>query len=136
LHSSKINRDTCRQIIKAKVSLPIKLEEHEDIEPETNNLLNLLQHAAKEAPQINLQRATNNIHLEIKKLVAERKEPGQSSKELTHQTAEGNVTEKATNLNQIFKKCGIKLLKNTSVIQKAKSLNIFTSPFRSFLSTK
>jgi hypothetical protein len=48
----------------------------------------------KSSPKSNLQRTTNNIHLEIKKLVAEREEPGQSDKELTHQTAEENVTEK------------------------------------------
>jgi len=32
-----------------KVNLSVKLKEHEDIELETNNLLSLLQHAAKEA---------------------------------------------------------------------------------------
>jgi hypothetical protein len=104
--------------MQAKVSLSIKLEEHEDKEPEINNLLKLLQQAAKEAPQINLQRTINNIHLEIKILVAEREVPDQSDKEPTHQTAEENVTEKATNFNQIFKKCGMNLLKNTSLIQK------------------
>jgi hypothetical protein len=69
-------------------------------------------------PKSNPQRTTNNIHLEIKKLVTEREEPGHSGKELTHQTAEKNVTEKATNLNQIFKKCGMNHLKNTSLVQK------------------
>jgi hypothetical protein len=66
---------------KATVNLSIKLKEYEDIELETNNLFNLLQHAAKEAnPHSNPQRTTNNIPFEIKK--------GQSGTELTHQTAE------------------------------------------------
>ena len=44
---------------------------HKDIELENNNILNLLQHAAKEAtPNSNHQRTTNNIPYEIKKLVA------------------------------------------------------------------
>ena len=72
LHNSKTNWDTYRQIIQDKVNLPIKLKEHEDIELETNNLLNLLQHAAKETtPNNDPQRTTNNIPYEIKKLVAE-----------------------------------------------------------------
>ena len=45
---------------------------HKDIELENNNILNLLQHAAKEAtPNSKPQRTTNNIPYEIKKLVAE-----------------------------------------------------------------
>jgi len=72
LHNSKTNWDTYRQIIQDKVNLPIKLKEHEDIELETNKLLNLLQHAAKETtPNNDPQRTTNNIPYEIKKLVAE-----------------------------------------------------------------
>jgi hypothetical protein len=51
LHNSKTNLGTFRQIIQDKVNIPIKLKEHEDIELETNNLLSLLQHAAKEATQ-------------------------------------------------------------------------------------
>jgi len=74
LHNSKTNWDTYRQIIQDKVNLPIKLKEHEDVELETNNLLNLLQHAAKEAiPKSDPQRTTNNIPYEIKKLVAEKR---------------------------------------------------------------
>jgi len=36
-----------------------------------------------------------------------REETGQSGKELTHQTAEENITEKATNLHPNFKKSGM-----------------------------
>jgi hypothetical protein len=72
LHNSKTNWDTYRQIIQDKVNLSIKLKEHEDVELETNNLLTLLQHAAKEAtPNSDPQRTTNNIPYEIKRLVAE-----------------------------------------------------------------
>jgi hypothetical protein len=61
-------------MIQGKVNLPIKLNEHEDIELETNNLLNLLQHSAKEATQnSNPQRTTNNISYEIKRLVTEKR---------------------------------------------------------------
>jgi hypothetical protein len=56
------------------VNLSIKLKEHEDIELETNNLLSLLRHAAKEVtPNSVPQRTTNNIPYEIKKLVAEKR---------------------------------------------------------------
>jgi hypothetical protein len=75
LHNSKTNWDTYRQIIEDKLNLSIKLKEHEDMELETNNLLSLLQHAAKEAtPNSDPQRTTNNIPTnnipyEIKRLV-------------------------------------------------------------------
>jgi len=73
LHDSKTNRDTYRQIIQNKANLSIKLKEHEDIQLETNNVHNLLQHAAKEAtPNSDPQRTTNNVLYEIKKLVAEK----------------------------------------------------------------
>ena len=74
MHNSKTNWDTYRQIIQDKVNLSIKIKEREDIEIETNNLLNLIQHAAKEAtPNSDTQRPTNNITYEIKKLVAEKR---------------------------------------------------------------
>jgi hypothetical protein len=74
LHNSKTNWDTYRQIIQDKVNLSIKLKEHEDIELETNNLLSLLQHAAKGAtPNSDPQRTTNSIPYEIKRLVAEKR---------------------------------------------------------------
>ena len=49
LHNSQTKWDTYRQILQVKVNLSMKLKEYEDIEVESNNLLNLLQHAAKEA---------------------------------------------------------------------------------------
>jgi hypothetical protein len=74
LHNSKTNWDTYRQIIQDKVNLSIKFKEHEYIEIETNNLPNLIQHAAKEATaNSDLQRTTNNIPYKIKRLVAEKK---------------------------------------------------------------
>jgi len=74
LHNSKTKWATYRQIIQDKVNLSIKLKEHEDIEIETNNLPNSLQHAAKEAtPNSDPQRTTNNIPYEIKRLVAEKR---------------------------------------------------------------
>jgi len=74
LHNSKTNWDAYRQIIQDKVNLSIKLKEHEDIELETNNLLSLLQHAAKEAtPNNDSQRTTNNIPYEFKRLVPEKR---------------------------------------------------------------
>jgi hypothetical protein len=74
LHNSQTNWDTYRQIIQDKVNLSIKFKEHKDIELETNNLLSLLQHAAKEAtPNNDPQRTTNNIPYEIKRLVAEKR---------------------------------------------------------------
>jgi hypothetical protein len=74
LYNSKTNWNAYRQIIQGKVHLSIELKEHEDIEPETNNLLNLLQHAAKEStPNSDHQRTTNNISYEIKRLVVEKR---------------------------------------------------------------
>jgi len=43
--------ETYRKIIQDKVNISTKLKEHEDIKLETNNLLSLLQLAAKEATQ-------------------------------------------------------------------------------------
>jgi hypothetical protein len=51
LHSSKINWNTYRQIIRDKVNLSMKLKEHKDIELETNSLLNLSSMLPKELPQ-------------------------------------------------------------------------------------
>jgi hypothetical protein len=76
LHNSKTNWDTYRQIIQDKINLSTKLKEHEDTELETNNILDLHQHAAEEAtPNSDPQRTTNNIPYEIKKLrvVAEKR---------------------------------------------------------------
>jgi hypothetical protein len=71
LHNSTISWDTYRQIIYDKVNLLIKIKKHEGIE--TNNLLSLIQHAAKEAaPNSDPQRTTNNIPYEIKGLVSEK----------------------------------------------------------------
>jgi hypothetical protein len=36
-----------RKIMQDKANLSINFKEHEDIEPETNNILDLLQHGAK-----------------------------------------------------------------------------------------
>jgi len=79
LHNTKTkNCVNYRQITQAKVNPSIKLEGHEDIpvELETNHILNLLQHAAKEAtPSSDPRRTTNNIPYEIKELsvVAEKR---------------------------------------------------------------
>jgi hypothetical protein len=74
LHNSKTNWDTYRQITQDKVNLSIKLKEHQDTELETNNILSLFQHAAKEdTPNSDPQRTTNNIPYEIKRLVAEKR---------------------------------------------------------------
>jgi len=74
LHNSKTKWNTYRQIIQDKVNLPIKLKGHEDTELETNNLLNLLQRAAKKAtPNSDPQRTANNIPYEIKRLAAEKR---------------------------------------------------------------
>ena len=101
LHNSKTKWDTSRQIIQDKVNLSIKFKEHEDIELETNNLLNLLRLAAKEAtPKSDPQRKTNNIPYEVKKLVPEKRRARSICKEPTHLTAEEYITEQATNLIQ------------------------------------
>lgn len=74
MHTSTANWDTYRQIIQDKVNLPIKLKEHDDIELETNNLISLLQHAAKEAtPNSDPQRTINNTPYKIKKIVAKKR---------------------------------------------------------------
>ena len=49
LHNSKTNWETYRQIIQEKAKLSIKLKDHEHVELETNNLINVLQNAAKKA---------------------------------------------------------------------------------------
>jgi hypothetical protein len=83
LYNSKTNWDKYRQIIQDKVNLSIKLKEHEDIELETNNLLNLLQHAAKEAtPNSDPQKTANNITYEINPV--SKKRPARSIWQRTH----------------------------------------------------
>jgi hypothetical protein len=94
----------------------MKLKEQEDVELETNRLLSILQHAAKEAtPNSNAQRTTN-IPYEIKRL--RREKLGLPGKELTLRTAEEYLTYTAINLNQNSKKCGINPLNNTFLIKK------------------
>jgi nitrate/nitrite-specific signal transduction histidine kinase len=105
LHNSKTNWDTYRKIIQDTIKLSIKPKEHEDIELENNNLLNLLQHAAKEAtPSSDPQRKTNNIPYEIKILVAE-KTRARSIWQRTHTPDNRRKYNRtATNLNQTPKK--------------------------------
>jgi hypothetical protein len=49
LHNSQTNWDTYRRIIQENVNLSMKLKEQEDVEPETNSPLRILQRAAKKA---------------------------------------------------------------------------------------
>jgi hypothetical protein len=84
---------------------------------ETNNLLSLLQYAAKEAtPSSDPQRTTNNIPYEIKKLVAE-KGRAKSICQRTHTSDNRRKYNRTSDkLNQNSKKCGMNSLKNTSLI--------------------
>ena len=121
LHNSKTNWDTHRQITENRVNLSIKLKEHEGIKLETDNLLNLLRHAAKGATsKSDPQRTTNNTPYEIKRLVVEKRRARSFFKELTYQTSEEYITEQATNLNPNSKKCGMNSLKNTFLPFKRK----------------
>jgi hypothetical protein len=71
LQNLQTNWDTYRRTIKDKVNPSMKLKEQENLELQTNSVLSILQHAAKEAtPNSNLQRTTTNIPYEIKKLIA------------------------------------------------------------------
>jgi ABC-type antimicrobial peptide transport system ATPase subunit len=72
LQNSK-NCGRSSQIIQDKVNLTINFKVHEDTEPETNNILNLLHHAAKgTTPYSKPQKTTNNITYEINELVTEK----------------------------------------------------------------
>ena len=74
LHNSKTNCETYRQTIQEDVKLSIKLKDHEHIEMETNNLINMLQNAAKKAtPSTEPRTATNNVPCEIKRIIAEKR---------------------------------------------------------------
>jgi len=74
LYNSKTTWGTYRQKIHDKVNLAIKLKVYEYIEQESNSLLSLLHHAAKEAtPNTDPQRMTKNITYEIKKVVAKQR---------------------------------------------------------------
>jgi hypothetical protein len=62
----------------------MKFKEQEDVELQTNSLLSILQHAAKEATQnSNPQRTTTNIPYEIKSLIAGKRN-GRSTWQRTH----------------------------------------------------
>lgn len=74
LHNFKTNWDTYRLIIEQEVNLLVRLQTPEQIETETNNLINLLQNAAKQStPQPGQKKFSTNIPLEIKRLVAEKR---------------------------------------------------------------
>jgi len=84
LHNAKTNWETYRQIIREKAKLSIKLKDYKHIELETNNLIKVLQNAAKEAtPNNDPQNTTNNIPYEIKKLIAEKRK-ARSTWQRTH----------------------------------------------------
>jgi hypothetical protein len=90
LHNSK-NCDTNRQIIQDKVNLTINFKVPEDIEPETNNILNLLQFAAKGTTRNSKpQRTTNDMPYEIKELAVEKRR-ARSIRQRTH-TPDGRRT--------------------------------------------
>ncbi len=62
----------------------IKLKDHEHVELETNNLINVLQNAAKKAnPNSEPQSTTNNTPYEIKRLIAEKRK-ARSTWQRTH----------------------------------------------------
>ena len=88
LHNSKTNWEIYRQTIQEKAKLSIKLKDHEHVEQETNNLINMLQNAAKKATlSSEPQRATNNVPYEIKRPMEKREKPGLLGKEPTPLTA-------------------------------------------------
>ena len=80
----KTNWETYHQIIQEKAKLSIKLKDHEHVELETNNLINVLQNAAKKAnPNSEPQSTTNNTPYEIKRLIAEKRK-ARSTWQRTH----------------------------------------------------
>jgi tRNA U34 5-carboxymethylaminomethyl modifying enzyme MnmG/GidA len=84
LHNAKTNWETYRQIIQEKAKLSIKIKYYKHIELETNNVIKVLQNAAKEAtPNSDFQNTINNIPYEVKKLIAEKRK-ARSTWQRTH----------------------------------------------------
>jgi hypothetical protein len=117
LHNSQTNWDTYRPIKQDKVNLLVKLKEQEDVELETNRLLSILQHSAKETTQnSNPQRTTTNIPYEIKRLIAAQRK-AKSTWQRTHTPDSRRIFNQHSNkLNPNSKKCGMNPLNNTFLI--------------------
>jgi hypothetical protein len=100
----------------------MKLKEHEDIELETNNLLSLLQHAAKEATQnSDPQRTISNISYLIKKLVAEKRR-ARSIWQRTHTPDSRRKYNRTSNkYKSKFQEMRNESFENTSLISKGKT---------------
>jgi hypothetical protein len=70
LHNKRTYWKTYTKLIEDKLNLKISLKTSEELERETENFTRTLQEAAKQAtPPPNIQKVTNNIPLEIKKLI-------------------------------------------------------------------
>lgn len=116
LHNLKTNWDTYRQIIQDTVNLSTRLKEPTEIEEDCEKFIKILQHAARTATPINiLKKQQNNIPLEIKKLVAEKRK-ARSLWQRTHTPAN------RTKYNQISNKLKLKLLET-----KNESFNSYIS---------
>jgi hypothetical protein len=95
----------------------MKLKKQDDVELETNHLLSIRRHAAKQTTLTsNPQRTTTNIPYEIKKLIAAKRKGRSTWQELTLRTAREYLTNTAINLNPNSKKCGMNPLNNTFLI--------------------
>ena len=74
LHNPKTNWDTYRQIIQDNTKLAVRLQSPDDIERETQDFINLIQQAAREAtPRIKMKNESHHISCEIKKLIAQKR---------------------------------------------------------------
>jgi hypothetical protein len=92
----------------------MKFKEQEDVELETNRLLSIFQHAAKEAtPNSNPQRTTTKLPYEINSLIAGKRK-GRSTWQRTH--SRRIFTQHSKNLNPNSKKCGMNSLNNPFLI--------------------
>lgn len=121
LHNSKTNWDTYRQIIEDNVQLSVSLQTQEDIERETDNLIELIQRAAYLAtPHITNQKSTTDntyIPCVIKRMVAEKRR-ARSDWQRTH------TPESKRKYNQLSSKLKTKLdeVRNASFEQYILSL--------------
>jgi hypothetical protein len=95
----------------------MKLKEKKDVELETNRLLSILQHAAKNATSnSNPQRTKTNIPYEIKRLIAAKRK-ARSTWQRTHTSYSRRIfNHTEINLNPNSKKCGMNPLNNMFLI--------------------
>ena len=120
LHTAKTNWQDYRNIIEARIQLNISLKTPEEIEEGTQELIQTLQEAAKQAtpPSHTPQKRVNNIPFDIKKLVIEKRK-ARKKWHRSHSPMDKTIFNRLT--NKLKKK--LNDIRNISFCEYVSSLN-------------